>query len=90
MSRRRRSEPELPPGVKVLTGLAWLTGGVKVLMSKGGLFTFIEMLSCFGFLGGLIVVVGLFYIVYGVGLRITESWGGRQPVAKFFRLTRTC
>ena len=72
---KRRSESERPLGVKVLTGLAWVTGGVMVLMSMGLLFTFSEVLSGFEFLGGLIVVVGLFYIVYGVGLWNMESWG---------------
>jgi hypothetical protein len=33
------------------------------------------MLSGFGFLSGLVVVVGLFYIAYGFGLWETESWG---------------
>jgi len=61
--------------VKVLAGLAGLTGGVLVLMSMGALFTFSELLSGFEYLGGLIVVVGLFYIAYGVGLWTTESWG---------------
>ena len=75
MSKRRRSEPERPLGVKLLAVLAWLTGGVMVLMSMGAPFTFSGMLSGFEFLGGLIVVVGLFYIVYGVGLWATESWG---------------
>ena len=45
------------------------------LRLPGALFTFSEMLSGFEFLGGLIVVVGLFYIVYSVGLWTTESWG---------------
>ena len=48
-----------------------------VPMSMGALFTFREMLSGFEFLGGFIAVVGLIYIVYGVGLWITESWGAR-------------
>jgi len=59
----------------MLAGLAWLTRGVMVLMSMGTLFTSGEMLSGFEFLEALIVVVGLFYIVYGVGLWTTESWG---------------
>jgi len=45
-----------------------------VLMNMETRFSFSEMLSGFEFLGGLIVVVGLFYIVYGVGLWTTESW----------------
>ena len=70
----RRSEPERPLGVKVLAGLAGLTGGGMVLMSMGVLAKG-QLLSGFDFLGGLIVVVGLLYIVYGVGLWATESWG---------------
>jgi len=70
----RTSEPERPLGVKVLTGLAGLTGGGMVLMSMEGLAKG-QLLSGFDFLGGLIVVVGLFYIVYGVGLWTMESWG---------------
>jgi len=73
MSKRRSDELSL--GVKVLAGLAWVTGGVMVLMSMGILFTFSEVLSGFEAMGGLVVVVGLFYIVYGVGLWSTESWG---------------
>ena len=46
-----------------------------MLMSMGFLFSFSAMLSGFDFLGGLIVVMGLFYIAYGVGLWHTESWG---------------
>jgi len=46
-----------------------------VLMSMGVLFSFSEVLSGFEAMGGLVVVVGLFYIVYGVGLWSTESWG---------------
>ena len=74
MSRRGRSE-ERPLGVKLLAGLAWVTGGVMVLMSMGILFSFSDVLSGFESMGGLVVVVGLFYIVYGVGLWTTESWG---------------
>ena len=74
MSKRRRSE-ERPLGVKLLAGLAWVTGGVMVLMSMGILFSFSDVLSGFESMGGLVVVVGLFYIVYGVGLWTTESWG---------------
>ena len=70
----RTSEPERPLGVKVLAGLAGLTGGGMVLMSIEGLAKG-QLLSGFDSLGGLIVVVGLFYIVYGVGLWSTESWG---------------
>ena len=72
---KRRSESERPLGVKVLAGLAWVTGGAMVVMSMGILFSFSEVLSGFEFLGGLIVVVGLLYIAYGVGLWTTESWG---------------
>ncbi len=74
MSRRGRSE-ERPLGVKLLAGLAWVTGGVMVLMSMGILFSFSDVLSGFESMGGLVVVVGLFYILYGVFLWTTESWG---------------
>ena len=74
MTRSGKSE-ERPLGVKMLAGLAWLTGGFMVLTSMGILFSFSEALSGFEPLGGLIVVMGLFYIAYGVGLWTTESWG---------------
>ena len=73
MSKRRRSER--PLGVKLLAVLAWVTGGVMVLMSMGAMFTFSEMLSGFEAMGGLVVAVGLFYIVYGVGPRRAGAGG---------------
>jgi len=73
MSKRRSDER--PLGVKVLAILAGVTGVAMVLMSMGMLSSFSETLSGFEALGGLIVVVGLFYIAYAVGLWSTESWG---------------
>ena len=73
MSKRRKSAGPPPLGVKVLAILAGVTGVAMVAMSMGALFS--ETLSGFEALGGLIVVVGLFYIAYAVGLWTTESWG---------------
>ncbi len=75
--RRRRVEPERPLGVKVLAVLALLTGGVMVLMSMGMAIPQVDMIlgGASRSWGGLIVLLGLFYIVYGVGLWTTESWG---------------
>ena len=63
----------------VLAGLALATGGLMIVMSMGlgamwSAFTS-EMLSGFEVIGGLVVVLGLLYIVYGVGLWNTENWG---------------
>jgi len=64
-----KSKSDTPLGVKVLAGLAGLAGVAMVSMSMG-------LISGFAFqsLGGLVVVLGLFYIAYAVGLWTTESW----------------
>ena len=65
----KNSKLDTPLGVKVLAGLAGLAGVAMVSMSMG-------LISGFGFqsLGGLVVVLGLFYIAYAVGLWTAENW----------------
>ena len=76
MSRSKKSE-ERPLGVEILAVGACLIGGLMVLMSMGMNWSAFAsvMLSGFESMGGLVVVVGLLYIVSGVGLWSTESWG---------------
>jgi len=72
-----KSKSDTPLGVKVLAGGAGVIGGLMVVMSMGVMWSAfsLELLRGFEILGGLIIVVGLFYIVYAVGLWNTENWG---------------
>ena len=78
MSRRSKKSEERPLGVKVLAGFAGLAGMSMVVMSTGMEHIPQDDMILGGASsawGGLIVLLGLFYIAYGVGLWHTENWG---------------
>ena len=78
MTSKKVKSDVAPLGVKVLAGLAGLVGMSMVLISTG-----MEHIPQVDLVlggassswGGLIVLLGLFYIAYGVGLWHTENWG---------------